>query len=188
VNVIKSEASPELGVAMVADQIQGTEQSQTDMDVDEELLSLIADDLPSRSPQSTLRKKEPSSFEIKRSSYHAPLKQESVLGTLPPSHLSPGPSSFTINPETVSTLSPDAAAFTRDSEASTVKLEERPQKKKVDQLVLAFLLVLLTFTRQSSMRSPKVAPDQAVRQRRNLRYHPMVPRQDHRKAKSHRLL
>jgi hypothetical protein len=188
VNVFKSEASPKLGVAMDTNQTQGTEQSHLDMDVDEELLSLIADDLPSRSTQTTLRKKEHSLSETKHSSYHTPLKQESGLDTLPPSHTSPGPSSFTINSETVSTLSPDAAAFTRNSETSALKLEERPHKKKVNQLVLGYLLALLTFTRQSSMHSPKVAPDQAVRQRRSLRYHPMVPRQDYRKVKSYRPL
>jgi hypothetical protein len=126
---IKCEASPELDVAIDANQNQGAEQSHTDMDVDEELLSLIADDLPSRSRQTLPRKQEPSSSEVEQfPTDHAPLKQESALGTLPPSHPSPGPSSFTINPEAISTLSP----FARDSEAST-KLEERPpQKKKVN--------------------------------------------------------
>ena len=127
---IKCEASPELDVAIDANQTQGTEQCHTDMDVDEELLSLIADDLPSRSRQTLPRKQEPSSSKVEHfSTDHVPLKQESVLGTLPPSHPSPGPSSVTINPEAVSTLSP----FARDSEASTLKLEERPpQKKKVN--------------------------------------------------------
>ena len=134
VNVIKSEAAQELGVAVDANQIQDTEQRDTDMDVDEELLSLIADDLPSRHSQNTLRKQEPSSSEIKHSpSSHAPPKQEPVLSTLPPSHPSPGPTSFTIKSERVSTLSPDATPVTRDPEASTLKPEERPpQKKKVN--------------------------------------------------------
>ena len=141
VNEIKSEASPELGIAMDANQTQGKEQSHTDMDVDEELLSLIADDLPSRT-QTKLRKQEPFSFDHKHpSSYLAPIKQESALGTLSPSHPSPGPSSFTINSETVSALSPDAAAFTRDFEVSALKPEERPpQKKKVSQAVLGLYL------------------------------------------------
>jgi hypothetical protein len=162
---IKIEASPELEVAIDANQTQGTEQSRMDMDVDEELLSLIADDLPSRSLQSMPRKREFFSSEIEHiPSDHAPLKQESALGTLPPSHPSPGTSSFNINLEAVSTLSP----FTRDSEASTLKPEERPpQKKKVNQLVLGFLLVLLTPTRQNSRHSPKVAVGQVVRQRRS---------------------
>ena len=183
---IKIEASPELDVAVDANQTQGTEQGHTDMDVDEELLSLIADDLPSRSRQAMPSKQEPSSSEIEHiPSDHAPLKQESALGTLPPSHPSPGPSSFNFNPEAVSTLSP----FTRDSEASTPKLEERPpQKKKVNQSVLDFLIVLLTPTRQNSKHSPKVVTGQVVLQRRSSRYHPMVPRQRLRKAKSHRLL
>jgi hypothetical protein len=144
VNEIKSEGAPELDVAMDENQTQGSEQRDTDMDVDEELLSLVADDLPSRNSQSMSRKQEPSSSEIKHPpSSHAPLKHEPVLSTLPPSHPSPGPSSFTVKSEAVSTLSPDAALFTRDSEASTLKLEERPpQKKKVNQLVLNFLLVL----------------------------------------------
>jgi len=143
VNVFKSEASPKLGVAMDTNQTQGTEQSHLDMDVDEELLSLIADDLPSRHSQNMLRKLEPSPPEIKHSrSSHAPPKQEPVLSTLPPSHPSPGLSSYTIKSERVSTLSPDAAAFSRDPEASTLKPEERPpQKKKVNQSALGFLLV-----------------------------------------------
>jgi hypothetical protein len=176
VNVIKSEAAQELGVAIDANQFQDTEQRDTDMDVDEELLSLIADDLPSRHSQNTLRKQEPSPSEIKHSPCsHAPPKQEPVLSTLPPSHPSPGPGSLTIKSERVSTLSPDAAAFTRDPEASTLKPEERPpQKKKVNQLVLGFLLVFLTSTRQNSMHSPKVVPNQTVRQSRSSKYHPMV--------------
>jgi len=139
VNEIKSEGAPELDVAMDENQTQGTKQRDTDMDVDEELLSLVADDLPSRNSQSMSRKQEPSSSEIKHSpSSHAPLKHEPMLSTLPPSHPSPGPSSFTVKSETVSTLSPDAALFTRDSEG-TLKLEERPpQKKKVNQSVLGF--------------------------------------------------
>jgi hypothetical protein len=190
VNVIKSEAAQELGVAMDANQTWDTEQRDINMDVDEELLSLIADDLPSRHSQNMLRKQEPSLSEIKNSSSsHAPPKQEPVLSTLPPTHLSPGPSSFTIKSERVSTLSPDAAVFTRDPEASTLKPEERPsQKKKVNQSVPGFLLVFLTYTRQNSMHSPKVVPNQAVRQSRSSKYHPMVSRQRHRKAKSHRLL
>jgi hypothetical protein len=176
VNVIKSEPAQELGVAMDANQTPDTEQRVTDMDVDEELLSLIADDLPPRHSQSMLRKQESSPSEIKHSpSSHAPPKLEPVLSTLPPSHPSPGPGSFTIKSERVSTLSPDAAAFTRDPEASTLKPEERPpQKKKVNQLVLGFLLVFLTSTRQSSMDIPKVVPKQAVRQSRSSKYHPMA--------------
>ena len=140
VNVIKSEAAQKLGVTMDDNQIQDTEQRDTDMDVDEELLSLIADDLPSRHSQSTLRKQEPSPSETKHSpSSHAPPQQEPVLNTLPPPHPYPGPSSFTIKSERFSTLSPDAAAFTRDSEASTLKPEERPpQKKKVNQSAFVF--------------------------------------------------
>ena len=177
VNVIKSEPAQELGVAMDPNQTPDTEQRDTDMDVDEELLSLIADDLPPRHSQNMLRKQEPSPSEIKHSpSSHAPPKLEPVPSTLPPSHPSPGPGSFTIKSERVSTLSPDAVAFTRDPEASTLKPEERPsQKKKVNQSVLGFLLVFLTSTRQSSMHSPKkVVPKQAVRQSRSSKYHPMV--------------
>jgi hypothetical protein len=176
VNVIKSEAAEELGVTMDTNQTQDTEQRDTDMDVDEELLSLIADDLPSRHSQNMPRKQEPSPSEVKHPpSSHAPPKQEPVLSTLPPSHPSPGLSSFTIKSERVSTLSPDAAAFTRDPEASTLKPEERPpQKKKVNLSVLGFLLVFLTSTRQNSTHSPKVVPNQAVRQSRSSKYHPMV--------------
>ena len=186
VNVTKSEAAQELGVAMDANQAQDTGQRDTDMDVDEELLSLIADDLPSRHSQNVLRKPEPSPSEIKHSpSSHAPPKQEFVLSTLPPSHPSPGPGFFTIKSERVSTLSPDPASFTRDPEANALKPEERlPLKKKVDQSVLGFLLFFLTSTRQNSMHSPKVVPNQAVRRSRSSEYHLMVSRQRHRKAKS----
>jgi hypothetical protein len=143
VNVIKSEAAQELDIGLDTNQTQDTEQRDTDMDVDEELLSLIADDLPSRHSQNMLRKQEPPPTEIKLSpSFHAPLKHEPVLSTLPPSHPSPGPSSFTIKSERISTLSPDAMAFSRDPEVSTLKPEERPpQKKKVNQSVLGFLLI-----------------------------------------------
>lgn len=135
VNVIKSEAAQELDVAMDANQTHDTEQRDTDMDVDEELLSLIADDLPSRHSQNMLRKQELSPSEVKHfRSSHAHPKPEPVLSTLPPSHPSPGLSSFTIKSEGVSTLSPDAAAFTRDPEANALKAEERPpQKKKAKQ-------------------------------------------------------
>ena len=140
VNVIKSEAAQELDIRLDTNQTQDTEQRDTDMDVDEELLSLIADDLPSRHSQNMLRKQEPPPTEIKLSpSSHAPLKHEPVLSTLTPS---PGPSSFTIKSERISTLSPDAMAFGRDPDVSTLKPEERPpQKKKVNQSVLGFLLI-----------------------------------------------
>ena len=190
VNVIKSEAAQEFDITVDVNQTQDTEQCDTDMDVDEELLSLIADDLPSRHSQNMLRKQEPPPTEIKHSpTSHAPPKHEPVLSTDPPLHPPPGPSFFVIKSEGVSTLSPDAAAFTRDPEVSTLKPEERPpQKKKVNQSVLGLLLVFLTSTRQNSMYSPKVVLNQAVRQNRSSKYHPMVSQQHHRKAKSHRLL
>lgn len=190
VNVIKSEAAQELDIAMDANQTQDTGQRDTDMDVDEELLSLIADDLPSRHSQNMPREQEPPLTEIKHSPSSHPLpKHEPVLSTLPPSHPSPGPSSFTIKSERNPTVSPNAATFTRDPDVSTLKPEERPpQKKKVNQSALDFLLVFLTPTRQNSMYNPKVVASQAVRQSRSLKYHPMVSQQRHRKAKSHRLL
>ena len=190
VNVIKSEATQELDIAMDVNQTQDTEQRDTGMevdDVDEELLSLIADDLPSRHSQNIPRKQEHSPSEIKHSPpSHAPPKQELVLSTLHPSLSS---SSFTIKSERVSTPSPDLAAFLRDPEANTLKSEERPpQKKKVNQSVLGFLVVLLTSTRQNNMYSPKIVPNQAVRQSQSSKYHPMVSRQRHQKTKSLRLL
>jgi COMPASS component SPP1 len=135
----KSEASLETGIALDSKQRQIAEQSPADMDVDEELLSLIADDLPSRSSRTMLRKHELSSSEDKRPpSYLAPFKQESAMGTPTPSQPSPAPSSIAFNLETVSTHSPDPPVSARESEMSTMKLEERPtQKKKVIQSFFA---------------------------------------------------
>jgi len=129
INEIKSETDGELDVAMDTGQSQLAERTHADMEVDEAILSLLADDLPSRMP----RKQESSSSEDKPSpSHHPPLKQESALGTPTPSHPSPSPSSFAVNLEGASTLSPDAAFSTRETESSTLKPEERPtQKKKV---------------------------------------------------------
>ena len=178
---IKSEAAPEQDVTMDSKWSQVTEQSHADMDVDEELLSLIADDLPSRSPQTIPRKQHRSSSEDKRPpSYQAPPMQESALGSLTPSHPSPAPTFFAVNLERAPILSPDTAVATRDSEMSTLRPEERPtQKKKVIQSVFGPLLVLLTSTRQNRTYSPKVASNQAVQQRRSLRCPPTVPQQRH---------
>ncbi len=179
INKVKSEPALEVDIAMVSTHGKLAEQGHSGMDVDEELLSLIADDLPPRSPQVMLRNQRSSSPEDKHPpSSHVPLKQESAPDTLTPSCPSPAPSPFAINLEKVSTVSPDTTVSVRDSETSTLKLEERPtQKKKVTPSVFDLLRVLLTPTRQNSMHNPKVAPNQAVRQRRSLRYPLMVPRQ-----------
>lgn len=127
INAIKSEPTPELDVAM------DSKLNHADMDVDEELLSLIADDLPSRGSQIMIRNHGSSSPENKAlPSHHAPVKQESAHGTFTPSCPSPTPSPSTINPERVSKPPPDIAVSVHDSETSTLKPEERPtQKKKV---------------------------------------------------------
>jgi len=133
INAIKSEPTPEFDVAMDSKHGQVAEQNHADMDVDEELLSLIADDLPSRSSQIMIGKHGSSSPENKAlPSHHAPVKQESAHYTLTPSCPSPAPSPSTINPERVSKPPPDIAVSVHDSETSTLKPEERPtQKKKV---------------------------------------------------------
>ncbi|KAH9984681.1 hypothetical protein BJV74DRAFT_797182 [Russula compacta] len=135
VDGIRSEAASEQDVAMDSKRSQVTEQNHADMDVDEELLSLIADDLPSRSPQTISRKQNRFSSEDKRPpSHHAPPIQESALGSLTPSHPSPAPTFFAVNLERASMLSPDTAVAARDSEMSTLRPEERPtQKKKTKQ-------------------------------------------------------
>jgi len=133
INEIKSEPTQELDVAMDSKHGQVAEQDHADMDVDEELLSLIADDLPSRSSHIVVRKHGSSSPEDKPPpSHHGPVKQESAHGILTPLCPSPAPSSSAINPERISKPPPDIAVSVHDSETSTLKLEERPtQKKKV---------------------------------------------------------
>jgi COMPASS component SPP1 len=137
INAIKSEPTPEFNVAMDSKLDQVDEQNHADMDVDEELLSLIADDLPARSSQIMIRKHGSSSPENKvLPSHHDPVKQESAHGTLTPSCPSRAPSPSTINPERVSKPPPDLAISIHDPETSTLKPEERPtQKKKVIQSV-----------------------------------------------------
>ena len=140
INEVKSEPAPELGITVESKQGHVVEQGQAEMDVDEELLSLVADDLPSRSSQTMLRKQGPSSPEDKHTvSFHAPLKQESVIGTITLPCPSPAPSPFAMSLDGVSKLSPDTAVSVRDPETSMLKTEERPaQKKKVIQSLLTF--------------------------------------------------
>ena len=122
INEIKSEPAPELDVTI------DSKYGHADMDVDEELLSLIADDLPSRSSQIMARKHRSSSPE----DMPPPVKQESAHGPLTPSCPSTAPSPSAIEPERVSKPPPDIAVSVHDSETSTLKPEERPtQKKKV---------------------------------------------------------
>jgi len=133
INEIKSEPTQELDAAMDSKHGQVAEQNHAEMDVDEELLSLIADDLPSRSSHIVVRKHgSPSPEDKPPPSHHGPVKQESAHGILTPLCPSPSPSSSTVNPERVSKPPPDIAVSVHDSETSTLKLEERPtQKKKV---------------------------------------------------------
>jgi hypothetical protein len=112
---------------------QVAEQNHADMDVDEELLSLIADDLPSRTSHIMVRKHGSSSPDDKPlPSHHGPVKQEFAHGTFTPSCPSPAPSPSATDRERVSKPPPDIAISVHDSETSTLKPEERPtQKKKV---------------------------------------------------------
>ena len=131
--IIKSEPAPESDVTMDSKHSQVVEQNHADMDVDEELLSLIADDLPSRTSHIMVRKHGSSSPDDKSlPSHHGPIKQEFVHGTFTPSCPSPAPSPSAIDRERVSKPPPDIAVSVHDSETSTLKPEERPtQKKKV---------------------------------------------------------
>lgn len=122
---------------------QIAEQRRVDMDVDEELLSLIGDDLPGRGSQSKSKKHDFVSSEGKYSSRSPFPKQESTFSTLSSPDSSPAVTVpvHTVTQERVPVLPTDAAAGTRDSETSSVKLEERPsQKKKVNLTILAFHL------------------------------------------------
>ena len=109
-----------------------SKQSQiaADMDVDEELLSLIGDDLPSRGSQTKSKKHDFVSFEGK----HPSLKQEptfNILSLPDPSPVITVPA-HAIKQEGASVLPTDTAVGTRDSEINALKPEERPsQKKKV---------------------------------------------------------
>ncbi|KAF8271473.1 hypothetical protein EI94DRAFT_586273, partial [Lactarius quietus] len=113
-------------------QSQIGEQRRVDMDVDEELLSLIGDDMPSRGSQSKSKKHDFVSSEGKHSSRSPLLKQESTFNTLS----SPEPSTVVTVPvhvvkqERASVVPTDTAVGGRDSESSALKQEERPSQKK----------------------------------------------------------
>src|SRR5258708_26310449 len=62
----------------------------------------------------------------------------------------------------------------------------RPPRSTLFPYTTLFRSVLLTSTRQNSTHSLEVVPNQAVRQRRSLRYHPTLPRQRYRKARRDR--
>ena len=120
--------------AMDSKQNQIAEQRHVEMDVDEELLSLIGDDLPSRGSQAKSKKYEFVSSEGKHSSRSPLLKQEPAPNTLTSLDSSPVVTApaLAIKQERVSVLPTDTAVGSRDSETGTPKLEERPlQKKKV---------------------------------------------------------
>ena len=110
------------------------EQRHAEMDVDEELLSLIGDDLPSRGSQTKSKKHDFVSSDGKHFSRSPLLKQESTVNTLTSLDPSPVVTAFApaIKQERASVLPTDTAVGIRDSETSGLKLEERlPQKKKV---------------------------------------------------------
>jgi len=119
-------------------QSQIAEQRDVNMDVDEELLSLIGDDLPSRGSQTKSKKHDFVSFEGKKTFCSPLLEQESTPNRL----FSPDPppvvtaSALEVKQERASALSTDTAmgtVGTRDSETGALKLEERlSQKKKVN--------------------------------------------------------
>lgn len=110
-------------------QSQSAEQRHVDMDVDEELLSLIGDGLPSRGSQTKSKKHD--FVEGKHSSRSPLLKQESALTTLTSPDSSPVVTApaLAITQERPSVLT-DTAVGIRDSETSALKLEERSSQKK----------------------------------------------------------
>jgi hypothetical protein len=122
--------------ASAVDSKQGQipEQTHVDMDVDEELLSLIGDDLPMRGSQTKSKKHDFVSSEGKHTSRSPFPKQESTLSTLSSPDSSPVVTApaHAVKQERASVLPTDTAVGNRDSETSSVKLDERPsQKKKV---------------------------------------------------------
>ncbi|KAH9175280.1 hypothetical protein EDB89DRAFT_1946359, partial [Lactarius sanguifluus] len=150
--------------AMDSKPSQIAEQRHVDMDVDEELLSLIEDDLPSRGSQTKSKKHEFVSSEGKHFS-RSPLKQEPTPSTL----TSPDPSlvvtapTLAIKQERTSVLPADTAVGTRDSEISALKTEERlSQKKKVISPDAGFSFVHLTPTRQSIIHSLRAVKNLTV--------------------------
>ncbi|KAI0257634.1 hypothetical protein BJV78DRAFT_50525 [Lactifluus subvellereus] len=155
-----SEAALELAVMTESKPSQVDDQRHADMDVDEELLNLIGDDLPSRSSRSSFNKQESPPTEDKP---HSPVKPEDAPGILISSPPSPAATALPAPQEGVSMLSPDTALSARDSETSTLRLDERSvPKKKVSYPGVGFLLVLLTPGRQNSTHNPKVAPSLVV--------------------------
>jgi hypothetical protein len=115
---------------MDSKQCQIAEQRHADMDVDEELLSLIGDDLPSRGSQ-TKSKKHEFLFSEGTHSSRSPLpKQESTLNTLTSLDSSPVVTApaLAIKQERASVFPTDTTVGTRDSGTSAV--EERPPQKK----------------------------------------------------------
>jgi hypothetical protein len=158
--------------AMDSKQSQIAEQRHVDMDVDEELLSLIGDDLPSRGSQTKSKKHDFVSFEGK----HPSLKQEptfNILSLPDPSPVVTVPA-HAIKQERASVLPTDTAVGTRDSEASTLKPEERPpQKKKVNQYS-AWLFACpsdIHKTKQHAQPKSRVKPSGSAK--RSSKYHPM---------------
>jgi hypothetical protein len=122
--------------AVDSKQGQIPEQSHVEMDVDEELLSLIGDDLPGRGSLAKSKKHDFVSSEGKHSSRSPFPKQESALSTLSSPDSSPVVTApaHAVKQERASVLPTDTAVVTRDSETSSVKLDERPsQKKKAKQ-------------------------------------------------------
>ena len=188
------DASPSINIddddeasAMDSKQSQIAEQRHADMDVDEELLSLIGDDLPSRGSQSKSKKHEFVSSEGKHYSRSSFLKQESTLNTLTSPDSSPVVTApaLAIKQEKASVLPTDTAVGTRDSEISALKLEERQsQKKKVISPDAGFSLAQLTPTRQSIIHSLRAVSSSAARRKRSLRHPPMYHRQRHSKARN----
>ena len=126
----RSEAALELAVITESKPSQVDDQRDAEMDVDEELLNLIGDDLPSRSSHISCKKQESPPTEDKYPASHLPVKPEDAPGILISSPPSPAATIFPTPQEGVSMFSPDTALSARDSETSTLKLDERSIPKK----------------------------------------------------------
>ncbi|KAI0271367.1 hypothetical protein BC834DRAFT_966858 [Gloeopeniophorella convolvens] len=131
---IDLEIARELDLAVESVEADSSEPAQVEMDVDEELLSLI-EDKPPRSSQSASKRRGPPSPELKSSASHSPLlNQEFGAGRSTPSYLTTSVSAPTIKSERASMPPPSGTVSTRDSEAATPKPEDRlAQKKKASQ-------------------------------------------------------
>lgn len=161
--------------AMDSKPSQIAEQRHVDMDVDEELLSLIGDDLPSRGSQTKSKKHEFVSSEGKHFSRSPLLEQEPTPNTLtsPDSSLVVTAPTLAIKQERTSVLPADTAVGTRDSETSALKTEERlSQKKKAKHLPQPKSRVKPSGSTKTKPKAPSDGPSAAPFKSKKLTVNP----------------